>query len=82
MNSNYIVVFNDKKRGEVSAALLCEQINQGALIISAVAAGDAVHYLIANPPQNPTGFPPELTDEDAQIIRDNLDATHGEKKHE
>lgn len=85
MESNYIVVFNDKKKGEASASLLCEKINQGWLIISAIAAGDSVHYLIAMPdndPQETAGFPPEMTDEDAQIIRDNLDTTHGEKRDE
>ena len=34
METNYIVVFNDRKKGEASATLLCEQMNAGALIIS------------------------------------------------
>lgn len=83
MESQYIVVFNDKKRGEASASLLCEMINQGALIISNVATRDSVHYLIAkvnNNPQNDEVMHHDLTDEDAAIIRDNLDATHEDKR--
>lgn len=53
MESKYIVVFNDRKKGEASASLLCEEMNQGALIISAVATRDSVHYLVARVPETP-----------------------------
>jgi hypothetical protein len=71
MDSKYIVVFNDQKKGEAAATMLCDAMNNGALIISAVATRDSVHYLIANIPQEPQ-MP--LNAEDRQIIRDNLDA--------
>lgn len=72
MESKYIVVFNDRKKGEASASLLCEEMNQGALIISAVATRDSVHYLVARVPETPpTGLDAA---EERQIIRDNLDA--------
>lgn len=70
MESNYIVVFNDRKKGELAASQLCAAIDNGALIVSAVATRDSVHYLVArvsDEPQMP------LNAEDRQIIRDNLD---------
>ena len=77
MESKYIVVFNDQKKGEASAALLCEEMNNGALIVSAVATRDSVHYLVARVPEQPQ-MP--LNSEDRQIIRDNLDAEDAAEK--
>jgi hypothetical protein len=71
MESNYIVVFNDRKKGEAAATMLCEAINNGALIISAVSTRDSVHYLVARVPED---LQMPLNAEDRQIIRDNLDA--------
>jgi hypothetical protein len=71
MESNYIVVFNDRKKGEVAASQLCAAIDSGALIVSAVATRDSVHYLVAKVSEEPQMA---LNAEDRQIIRDNLDA--------
>lgn len=71
METNYIVVFNDRKKGEPSAALLCEQMNAGALIISAVPTQDSVHYLLGRVEADPSVA---MTKDDRQVIRDNLDA--------
>lgn len=71
MESTYIVVFNDQKKGEAAASLLCEQMNSGALIISAVATRDSVHYLVARVEPDPSAA---MTKDDRQVIRDNLDA--------
>lgn len=72
METNYIVVFNDRKKGEASASLLCQEMNSGALIISAVATRDSVHYLIERVSEDPQmALDPA---EERQIIRDNLDA--------
>ena len=71
MESNYIVVFNDQKKGEAAATMLCEAMNNGFLIISATATRDSVHYLVARVPEDSQMA---LNSEDRQIIRDNLDA--------
>ena len=71
METDYIVVFNDRKKGEASAALLCQKMNAGALIISAVPTHDSVHYILGY--VEPAGQPP-MTKDDRDIIRDNLDA--------
>ncbi len=71
METKYIVVFNDEKRGKVSAELLCAELNLGAVIVSSVATRDSVHYVTVRMPEEPQ-MP--LNEEDRQIIRDNLDA--------
>lgn len=71
MDSNYIVVFNDQKKGEIAAGQLCAALNNGALIVSAVATRDSVHYIVAHVSEDPQMA---LNAEDRQIIRDNLDA--------
>ena len=78
METNYIVVFNDQKKGEASASLLCQEMNNGALIISAVATRDSVHYLIGRVSEEPQMA---LNAEDRQIIRDNLDAEDAAEKN-
>ena len=71
METNYIVVFNERKKGEASATLLCEQMNAGALIISAVPTHNSVHYILGRV-EAPEMAP--MTKDDRDIIRDNLDA--------
>jgi len=71
METNYIVVFNERKKGEASATLLCEQMKAGALIISAMPTHDSVHYILGH--VEATERAP-VTKDDRDIIRDNLDA--------
>ena len=79
MDSNYIVVFNDRKKGELAASQLCAAIDNGALIVSAVATRDSVHYLIAKAPET---LQMALNEETRQIIRDNLDAEEAAEKRD
>lgn len=86
METKYFIVSNkQKKADQEQAGALLYEINSGAVIISSVPAGDSVHYIVGkvdNYPQYPGVMHPELTDDDAQVIRDNLDATHGDKSGE
>ena len=79
MDSNYIVVFNERKKGEIAASQLCAAIDKGALIIAATATRDSVHYLVASAPE---AQEMALNEETRQIIRDNLDAEEAAEKNE
>jgi hypothetical protein len=78
MESKYFIVSSKQKKSDIEqAGALLYELNNGALLLSAVPAGDSVHYVIGVMPQAP-----ELSQEDAEIIRDNLAITHPEKNGE
>ena len=78
MQSEYIVVPTDVRKGEAAAARVIELVNNGAMIASATGTKEAVHYVIVMP-EYPQTFG-IIDDEEAEIIRDNLDTTHPRKK--
>ncbi|CAB4155412.1 hypothetical protein UFOVP667_3 [uncultured Caudovirales phage] len=79
MEAGYIVVFSEEKKGKASAELLAAKMEEGAVIISAVATRDAVHYVLGrlNDPEEPLD-PKEARD----IIRDNLDAEEAAERRD
>lgn len=80
METNYIVVFNDKKKGEAPATALCAALQDGAIIISATGTSNSVHYVLGSVPEDP--LVAAQSAEEAQIVRDNIDTTHPENRGE
>lgn len=77
METKYFIVTNKQKQADQDqAGGLLYELNNGGMIISAVPAGDSVHYVVGTMPMVP------LNDEDAAIIRDNLSVTHPEERGE
>lgn len=78
METKYFIVTNkQKKADQEQAGGLLYELNNGGMILSAVPAGESVHYIVGS---MPLGQP--LSDEDAAIIRDNLSVTHPEDRGE
>lgn len=72
MNLEYLVI-KDQEGGKQIAQDLCNKLAGNWQIVSALPTHGAVHYIIAEADMQPQA---PLSDEDAQIIRDNLDATN------
>lgn len=78
METKYFIVSNKQKKTDIEqAGALLYEINNGGMVLSAVPAGDSVHYVVGTMPE-----PGVLSDEDAQVIRDNLAVTHPEERGE
>lgn len=85
METKYFIVNNKtgKADNQEQAGALLYELNNGAMILSVVAAGDFVHYIVGSVavyPQGELDIHADLTDEDAAVIRDNLDTTHVDKR--
>lgn len=77
MESKYFIISNkQKKADQEQAGALLYEINNGGMVLSAVPAGDSVHYVVGSMPQLP------MSQEEAEIIRDNLSVTHPEESRE
>jgi hypothetical protein len=77
METNYLVVYNDPKKGEAAASALCEAMNNGAIIISATGTSNSIHYVIGYSPMDPANeMPPE---DELQLAIDNLTPMNDEK---
>lgn len=81
----YYIVSNKTTKAEnhKQAAGLLADLESGGSLVSVVAAGESVHYILATADeiheqqeQLQSYVRGELSEEDAQIIRDNLDTTH------
>lgn len=77
METNYIVVFNDKKKGEAPATALCAALQDGAVIISATGTADSVHYVLGELSQQMPADP--KAEDDLQLAIDNLSPMGGKE---
>lgn len=88
MNITYHVINSDpKKTNKIAAQELMDKLAGNWAIVSAVGAGNAVHYILVEQDLDPAEYAQladdihvDLTDEDAAVIRDNLDTTHVDKR--
>lgn len=85
METKYFIINNKTSKAEnkEQAGALLYELNTGGMILSAVPAGETVHYIVGNMagiPQEELDIHANLTDEDAAVIRDNLDTTHVDKR--
>lgn len=78
METKYFIINNktSKADNQEQAGALLYELNNGGMIESAVAAGESVHYVIGTM----LDIHADLSDEDAAVIRDNLDTTHVDKR--